>query len=81
MALMPAGLARASATTACVASFRFVHQFSGSCSAQPVFTDVMAISRLGKKALAATSPVWVFTRLALMDELPMSSPKVNILMC
>ena len=53
-----------SANTACVASFKFSHQFPGSCSAQPGFTAIISASVLGKKADDTHLPLSAFTRLA-----------------
>jgi len=74
MALMSAASTRASANTACVASFRFSHQFSGFCSAHPGFTAMISASVFGKNAEDTHLPLSAFTKLALTDELPMSYP-------
>ena len=60
------------ASTSAVADFRYCHQSSGFCSAQPLCFDIIGASLLGKKVLATHLPVSASTMQAFTDELPIS---------
>ncbi len=75
MADMSRGSTFDSAMMASVASRRCFHHSEGCCSAQPVRTEIISASVLGKNAVLTHLPVSALTREAFTEELPMSYPK------